>query len=84
MAAPATDGQFPFGDICAVGFAIWTIWDIYDLVDILPREIGNSLYATVDEIQSQTISAISDAARRTLEANCQAAHTIAATAVLKQ
>lgn len=84
MAAPATDGQFPFGNICAVGFAIWTIWDIYDLVDILPREIGNSLYATVDEIQSQTISAISDAARRTLEANCQAARTLAAAAVLKQ
>lgn len=78
--APAADGPLPIGDIIAVGGAIWTACDIYDLVDVLPKEIEKSLKGTVDSLQTQTIEAVSNAAKQTRAAHEQAARTLAASA----
>ena len=78
--APAADGPLPIGDIIAVGGAIWTACDIYDLADVLPKEIEKSLKGTVDSLQTQTIEAVSNAAKQTLAAHEQAARTLAASA----
>ena len=78
--APAADGPFPFGDLIAVGGAAWTACDIYDLTHVLPREIEKSLNGTVHSLQTQTINAMSDAARQTRAAHEQAARALAAAA----
>ena len=78
--APAADGPFPFGDVIAVGGALWTAYDIYVLVDILPTEIEKSLKGTVETLQSQTLEAVSNAVRQTRAAHEQAARTLAASA----
>lgn len=73
----AADGPAPFLDVIGVGFAAWTVWDIYDLMDVLPREIGKSLKDAVDQMQTQTISTVQNAARQAYRAHTEAARILA-------
>ena len=82
--APAADGPFPFGDVIAVFGAAWTAYDVYDLVDVLPGEIEKSLKGTVQNLQMQTLEAVSDAVRQTRDAHEQAARSLAAAAWTEQ
>ena len=78
--APVADGALPFGDIVAVGGAIWTACDIHQLMRVLPTEIEKSLEGTINSLQMQTLNSVSDAARRTLFAHEQAARSLAESA----
>ena len=82
-AAPFVDGPVPIGDVVAVGGALWTLYDIRELTKVLPREIEKSLKASVDALQTQTIHAVSDAARKTHDAHIKAAREAAREAAAK-
>ena len=82
--APAADGPFPFGDVIAVFGAALTAYDVYDLVDVLPGEIEKSLKGTVQNLQMQTLEAVSDAVLQTRDAHEQAARSLAAAAWTEQ
>ena len=82
-AAPAVDGPLPIGDVVAVGGALWTLYDIRQLTKVLPREIEKSLKTSVDALQTQTIHAVSDAARKTRDAHRKAARDAAREAAAK-
>lgn len=83
VAAPLADGLLPIGDIIGVCGAIWTAYDIYDLVDVLPKEIEKSLKGTVDSLQTQTLNAVSNAARQIRASHEQAARALATAACIR-
>ena len=75
--------MLPIGDIIGVCGAIWTAYDIYDLVDVLPKEIEKSLKGTVDSLQTQTLNAVSNAARQIRASHEQAARALATAACIR-
>lgn len=78
--AAAADGPAPFFDALGVVLALWSAYDVYDLQNVLPRKIEKSLTSAVDQMQSQTISMVSAAAKKAHKAYAETAKDIARSA----